>query len=706
MSGRTRLAVIAALAVALLLAFASQAAAGRMPMRDIPYDNSAAIKGVDAPRQLTRAQAKAALAAQGEPYLHEGREPDLTLTLYDWDPAHAGPHTVPFWKEYAGAHSDVYVGWNDLTPPPSSSQQSHTITSSQIDYLGNEFDARIWASDVFHFGNYKPRVPKALPPEQAAVYDGSRAAIMVYNIRDEAYWSDYRFYIAGYFWGGLNDELGINAIFVDSYDWANRVGADAARPYLYEGTIAHEFQHLIHSDVDGDEDSFIDEGCADLAEQFIYGTQTTDSHIGEYLFYHRDSLLDWKGELFDYGNAVLWQDYLWEHAGGAQLGAPMAQRVTEGFDPFADTADKFSDPGDRFTWELVQDQDNGLTGVANRYAGGLDEVEQLHRDYTLANLLDGKVAEPQWNYRNLRLGSADSAGYTVDQGLAYYQSNVNGNMPPTRKNVRRRTATEPWGAYYRTFGGIEPGFTMRFEGPSEDGVAPHSAPTAWYSGLGNGLQITTERTIPDVPAGSALNFWTWFDIEEDWDYGYVEASSDGVTWTTLPQLSALRVATGNAFGSSAWGGPGGFTGNSGGWQEASFDLSGFTGDVKVRFRYATDEASNGLGWYVDDLSCASGVGTLVDPIDSAADWTNDGWLFTTGMQSNDWTADAYVPYLKATKSWYTVRPFVGVDGAGMVGSTWIPSQYLKSGRAYGIVSNRPRDGVFSSNGRLTISKGK
>jgi hypothetical protein len=692
-------------ATLILLLFAAPAFAGKMPTNNIPYSVNDMLKGAKAPKQLKPAEAKAAILAQGEPILHDGREPDLYLTLYDWDPAHAGPHVVPFWKEFIGTHSDVYVGWNDLTPPPTSSQQNHTITKMQTDYMGGEFDQRIWPSDVFHFGWYKPRVPVSLPPGEAAKYDGSRAAIMVYNIRDEAYWSSYRFYIAGYFWGGLNDELGINAIFIDSYDWANRIGPDSARPYLYEGTIAHEFQPLIHSHVDGDEDSFIDVGMADLAEQFIYGTKTTDSHIGEYLYYHRDSLIDWKGELFDYGNSVLWQDYLWENAGGDKLSSgsdPLEGRVAKHFDAFDDTADKFTDPGDKFTWNLIHDQDNGLASVAN-WVGGMDKVEELHHDYTLANLLDGKVTEAKWNYRNLALGGSDSAFMTVDQGIQYYSSRVRGNMPPTRKNVRRRTITEAWGAYYRTFAGPEPGFTMKFTGSTQDGVLPFSAPTEWYAGLGNGLQRTLERTISGVPAGATLDFKTWYDIEEDWDYGYVEASTDGQTWTKLPQKTTLRAGVSNVFGSSAWDGAGGLTGNSGGWQSASFDLTGFTGDVKVRFRYATDEASNGQGWYVDDIAVGS---VFSDPVDSVNGWTTNGWVFTTGLQNNDWTADAFVAYAKDRRTWYSVKPIVPVAGTGSAGSAYITAQYLKSGKAYGVVSNRPRDGVFDATGMLTIAKGK
>ena len=311
---------------------------------------------------------------------------------------------------------------------------------------------------------------------------------------------------------------------------------------------------------------------------------------------------------------------------------------------------------------------------------------------------------PQWNYRNLVLGGADSDGLTVEQGIAFYESNVNGNMPPTRKNVRRLTTTEPWGAYYRSFGGSEPGFRMNFAGVPTAGVAPNSAPYEWYSGLGNMLQLTLERDLVGVPAASKLDFMTWYDIEEDWDYGYVEASADGgATWTKLPQITTLRAGVSNLFGSTAWDGAGGLTGSSAGWKPAQFDLAGFTGNVKIRFRYATDEASNGQGWYIDDLQVG---GVLNDPVASAAGWTTNGWLFTTGMQDNDWTADLYVPYAKAGKTWYTVTPFVGVAGSGASGSTWVNTQYLKSGKTYGIVSNRPRNGTFAAAGRLTILKGK
>lgn len=719
-SSTYRFVLAVAFAVATALAFATPAfAAGRMPTTNIPIDGTDMVKNMPVPPQPG-----IDVMGLGTPvpsdYLHDGRPADFLLKLYDMSSLGKGAELIPFWKEASGAHSDIYVAWDDLAAPADSSQLDQTITKAQIDYMATEFDARIWASDVFHFGNYKAR--------PAGTDAGKRAGIFVYNIRDDAYWSSYRYYIAGYFSSGLNNGLDVNAIFVDSYNWKDRTGASSARPYLYEGTIAHEFQHLIHSDVDNGEDSFIDEGMADMAEQFIYGTKTTGSHIGEYLFYHRDSLLDWKGELFDYGNSVLWQDYLWEQAGGDKLAAtpggdPLAGRVATAYvgNEFADTSAKFTDPGDKFIWDEIHDQAHGLQGVANRFTGGMDTVEQMHRDYTLANLLDGKVSNPKWNYRNLTLGGVDSDFYTIDDGIAYYESNVRGNMPPTRKNVRRNTGVEAWGAYYRTFTGSEPGYSLGFYGKLSDGIAPFTGSHEWYGGLGNMLDRRLTRAIANVPAGSKLTFKTWFDIETDWDYGYVEASNDnGATWHVLAQDgSALRVGVTDVNGSTAWKagpGAGGFTGLSNGWQTPSFGLGGLSGDLLIRFRYVTDEASNGLGWYVDDIA----LGSFTDPCDTRdAGWLTDsvgGWEFTTGLQHNDWTADSIGIYQKASSPiTYTVRPVVLADnnvtylGQRVVsGSVYVPAQYLKSGKTYASVSNRPRDGIFSSltGNRLWITKGR
>ena len=694
---RLRTTLLVAVVAALVLLLVPAVASAAIAKTAIPFDGTQQVSSLPAPFQVfPNGQPTGPLAASLPQY--DGRDPDLALTVYSFDPAHPESHLVYFWKEFVGTHSDVYVGWNDLAALPESTYQDQAVTTEQVAYLGEQFDARIWASDVAHFGWYDFRAPEE-------GMDGSRAAIMVYNIRDEGYYGDADSYIAGYFAPNLNDTIHMNCVFVDSYNWVDRIGPDVDHPYVYEGTIAHEFEHLIHNDVDGNEDSFIDEGMASLAEQFIYGPAASADYFAYALYYHRDSLTDWDSELYDYGNTQMWQDYLWEQASrgtsddAGDLFAPLDKRIKDGYDPFANTADKFVDPGDAFTWNLIHDQDNGLESVANQ-VGGMANVEKLHHDWTLANLLDGKVSEQAWNYDNFALGGADSAFISIQDGIKFYNAEVGGNMPPTRKNVWRNAATEPWGAYYRNFYGSSPGLQMSFTGPAVDGVSPVAGDYEWYSGLGNMLDINVARQVDGVTAGSTFTFQTWYDIEDQWDYGYVEGSADGVTWVKLQQVSALPAATDDLFGSLAWDGPGGLTGNSAGWQTAEYGFGDLNGSVWIRFRYMTDAAANGVGWYVDDVK----AGTYVDD-DTTAGWTNNGFTWTNGLQNNDWTADAYVPYAKARGTKYSVVTIVGTDGQGLAGSEWLATQYTKQFRITAVMSNRP-DGVFSSIGRLTVPKHK
>ena len=90
----------------------------------------------------------------------------------------------------------------------------------------------------------------------------------------------------------------------------------------------------------------------------------------------------------------------------------------------------------------------------------------------------------------------------------------------------------------------------------------------------------------------------WYEIEEGWDYAYVEASDDGgQTWHIL---EGKHTTTDNPSGNSY--GPG-YTGSSDGWLQELIDLTPFAGGpVLVRFEYVTDDAVYVDGILVGDLS--------------------------------------------------------------------------------------------------------
>jgi hypothetical protein len=125
----------------------------------------------------------------------------------------------------------------------------------------------------------------------------------------------------------------------------------------------------------------------------------------------------------------------------------------------------------------------------------------------------------------------------------------------------------------------------------------HSSPTSLYSGTGNSLFRTIDSKFAyHVAANDTLKFWTWYSTESDWDYGYVEVSTDGVTFTPI----AGNITTNaNPYGPNRGNG---ITGNSSGWVQGRFPLNAYSGqDVYMRFTYATDGAVYNEGFYVDDI---------------------------------------------------------------------------------------------------------
>ncbi len=148
----------------------------------------------------------------------------------------------------------------------------------------------------------------------------------------------------------------------------------------------------------------------------------------------------------------------------------------------------------------------------------------------------------------------------------------------------------------------------------------------WYSSQGNNLSHTLARVVA-VPEGGVLSFETWYDIETDWDYGYVEVSLDGLAWTTLPGYDAddaLFTTDDNPNGSNQGNG---ITGVSGGWFSASFDLSEYGGQtVLLRFRYETDAYVANPGWLIDDIA----INGFYDDVEAGNQgWTEDGWYIIT-----------------------------------------------------------------------------
>ncbi len=110
----------------------------------------------------------------------------------------------------------------------------------------------------------------------------------------------------------------------------------------------------------------------------------------------------------------------------------------------------------------------------------------------------------------------------------------------------------------------------------------HSPSQSYKSGTGN-YKIYTMTTVDPIPItqGMSLEFWTWYDIEYNYDYAMVEVSLDGRSFDFLD----------------------GFTGSSSNWEHKQYDLTDYVGkSIFIRLRYITDPGTEREGIYFDDIS--------------------------------------------------------------------------------------------------------
>lgn len=175
-----------------------------------------------------------------------------------------------------------------------------------------------------------------------------------------------------------------------------------------------------------------------------------------------------------------------------------------------------------------------------------------------------------------------------------------------------------------------------FVGTNDWVCEPATAMEAWSgqnvwatNRYGTGYQNTTRSTLTSAPidlsgfAAAGLVFRHWLRCEADYDGGFVEASENGAggPWHLVTPDGGYPGHI------AAAGGTAGYSGSTGGWALASFDLSPYLGhaDVLIRFTFASDEGVTGLGWYLDDISVVERQVTG-RPTNLQAHSGQDGWI--------------------------------------------------------------------------------
>jgi Immune inhibitor A-like, MAM domain len=578
----------------------------------------------------------------------------LTVTLND---SHAGgSYDQPFEKVYANttpAGRPVYIyvpegGVGDpsvdslnpafdhnpsdaFTPCADNAASDYLISQDQIDFLGDELTNHIVATDEAHYG------PAGTPA------GGTDAVVMlVYNVQDESYYDcSVSTYTAGYFAPEYIDEAGMNVVVVDAFDWANRIGDDAAAPNLYEGVIAHELEHLLMNYSDPGEPSWVDEGLADMAI-FLNGYSIGGSHLTYHQVFHREtSLIRWGGGLENYGASLTYFLYLWERAGG------------NGDGTYEPDSEYDNAGGDLLIKRIFQNQADSIEGVQaaidqfNSETGAdLPSAVDLFKDWAVTVKLDAEGSD-LWDLKNANFGDPASTSWTIDianndfwDARGVYQGRMSDGKYKNKKNVPPQVAL-PFGVSYETFRNPGPVIGVDFQAAPSAQVAPHSGTEHWWGGATSQHESILDVDSTGTAGGAEVNFWTWYFIEDGWDYGYLEAQV-GADWVTVPLFrDGVEVTTDtNPHDNNTEGN--GLTGTSGGvyfvdepqYVNLTADLPAGTTDV--RFRYSTDAAYTDTGFFVDDSVT---IGGQPASLSSAA----GNWLFTTGAQDNNWVVQILAP---------------------------------------------------------------
>ncbi|MFI5910036.1 choice-of-anchor J domain-containing protein [Dactylosporangium sp. NPDC051541] len=544
-----------------------------------------------------------------------------------------------------GEHIEMWVALDTAFPAGdcrNAVPNTTTVTDAQVTSFIHEFDTNIYPKETAAFRT--PESRDGTNATQAGDYrgEGDNTVALIDNIRDPNY---YNFpaasgYTGGFFSEALDDIFDRNVMTIDAYDWEHRTGVNPpdnpssdvcvsrpARPNQYEGTFAHEWQHLLDSYSDPNEGVWLNEGLSDFAQTLTGYVDATkmitergnDSHINCFQGWGivqtpynpnprdcggaQNSLNLW-GEggtsssvLADYGNAYELMLYLY---------------------------DRF---GQDIITRLHKDTRVGIASVdAAVKAEGAKDVYTVLHEYQSMVLLDRIVGDSQWGIvlgADKRKVTSKSLRSTVN--LANPQSyNVPGAAPNGADYVLLQKNGQPIaGKDLRS---------LKFSGVKQLPIAPlawtldssdpdRAGNSVLFSGNADNLDVSAVTPVTVPAADPTLTFLAKYGAEATYDYGYVQVSTDGgATYTSIPGDKTVPGPLGP-----------GLNGTTAGFQPHSFDLSAYAGQsILVAFRYVSDGGTSEGGLKIDDVKVG---GTLISDGSSLAPFKSPGQVHPITVQN-------------------------------------------------------------------------
>jgi len=114
---------------------------------------------------------------------------------------------------------------------------------------------------------------------------------------------------------------------------------------------------------------------------------------------------------------------------------------------------------------------------------------------------------------------------------------------------------------------------------------------------GDNLEISATMFGFDLTGATdaSLSFWTKYNLEENYDYMYLEVSTDGITFNQIESYNGQQSS----------------------WTEESYSLNNYLDEpyVVIRFRFYSDTYVNEDGMYIDDLeiNIEGGISSVKHP---------------------------------------------------------------------------------------------
>jgi hypothetical protein len=576
-------------------------------------------------RELTRThlklRGKALPAARYQPQPAARRAPAATPavgTVRSWvglDDTDGDLYRKDYTLRAVGKHIEVWVAKDIAFPTGDCRKDPVEVTDAQAADLVSQFDNNIYPKETAAFSTPPNRSGADPGMDGDFTGDGDKTVTLVDNVRDDNYFHfpERPTYIAGFFSAQLNELFDRNVMTIDAYDWLHRLGANPkndatddlctsrpARPRMYEGTFAHEWQHLLEYYADPGETDWLNEGLSDYAQTIV---GYVDARIGVHHAGYDSHLACYQG----FGNVKTTYNANPRECGGPQNSLNLWDE--------GDPNEVLADYGityalmvylhDRFGGKLLSQlhrdkAHQSLDALQANLPKGVRLADVLH-DFQVMTLVDKEVGAPGGTITGVPRDRVVSAGLRSTVNLA-------------NKASYDRPGAAPNGADYIRLpqGKLS---TVTFSGAA---TLP-AVPLAWkvdsdllFSGNTPDTDETAARQV-EVPAGDpVLRFTTTYGLEKDFDYGYVTVSADGgKTYQVVAGDKTVKGPLGA-----------GLTGLAAD-VKASYDLAAYAGKkVLLGFRFVSDAAVNQGGWHIGAVSIGANklVSNSLDGWKSPTQW--------------------------------------------------------------------------------------